>query len=60
MVSIYNRLMEDVRDQRLDPWDSMHIILITRALDRICRRTENIAEHTYFMIEGISLKHSHA
>ncbi len=60
MVSIYNRLMEDVRDQHIDPWDSMHIILITRALDRICRRAENIAEHTYFMLEGISLKHNRA
>ncbi len=60
MVSIYNRLMEDVRAQKIDPWDSMHIILITRALDRICRRAENIAEHTYFMLEGISLKHNHA
>ncbi|MFQ9866267.1 MAG: hypothetical protein ACLRWP_03820 [Bilophila wadsworthia] len=35
----------------------MHIVLITRALDRVCRRAENIAEHAYFMVEGVSLKH---
>lgn len=58
MVTIFQKLMTDVQEQKVSAWDSMHIILITRALDRICRRAENIAEHTYFMIEGISLKHS--
>lgn len=57
MVDIYNRLMQHVRDQSVDPWDSVHLIIILRALDRICRRSENIAEHTYFMLEGISIKH---
>ena len=58
MVSIFQKIMQAVKEQQLDPWDSMHIILVTRALDRICRRAENIAEHAYFMVEGISLKHS--
>lgn len=57
MVTIFQKLMTDVQEQKVAAWDSMHIILITRALDRICRRAENIAEHTYFMIQGISLKH---
>lgn len=57
MVTIFQKLMMDVQEQKVAAWDSMHIILITRALDRICRRAENIAEHTYFMVQGISLKH---
>lgn len=57
MVAIIQKLMEDVRHRTTDPWDAMHIVLVARALDRICRRAENIAEHTYFMVEGISLKH---
>ncbi len=57
MVNIFQKLMQAVGDRTLEPWDSMHIILITRALDRICRRAENIAEHAYFMVEGVSLKH---
>jgi len=35
----------------------MHAILIARALNRIFRRASNIAEHAYFMVEGISIKH---
>lgn len=57
MVRIMSTVVEEVSRQQVTPWTSMHVILITRALDRICRRTENIAEHTYFMIEGVSLKH---
>ena len=57
MVNIFQKLMQAVGDRLLEPWDSMHIVLITRALDRVCRRAENIAEHAYFMVEGVSLKH---
>lgn len=32
-------------------------ILIWRSLNRICRRCSNIAEHTYFIVEGINIKH---
>jgi phosphate transport system protein len=38
-------------------WCIMHAILIARALNRIYRRASNIAEHTYFMVEGVSIKH---
>lgn len=57
MVRVMSTIMEEVSQQRVTPWTSMHVILISRALDRICRRTENIAEHAYFMVEGINLKH---
>jgi phosphate transport system protein len=36
---------------------SMHGILICRALNRICRRSANIAEHAYFVAKGVNLKH---
>lgn len=35
-------------------------ILICRSLNRICRRCSNIAEHTYFIVEGINIKHKAA
>lgn len=36
----------------------MHGILICRALNRICRRAANIAEHTYFYATGVNIKHA--
>lgn len=38
----------------------MHGILICRSLNRICRRAANIAEHTYFIVEGVNVKHAAA
>jgi phosphate transport system protein len=35
----------------------MHGILICRSLNRICRRSANIAEHTYFIAQGVNIKH---
>ncbi len=35
----------------------MNGILICRSLNRICRRCSNIAEHTYFIVEGVNIKH---
>lgn len=35
----------------------MHGILICRTLNRICRRAANIAEHTYFYVTGVNIKH---
>jgi phosphate transport system protein len=35
----------------------MHSILICRSLNRICRRAANIAEHTYFTVEGVNMRH---
>jgi len=36
----------------------MHGILICRALSRICRRSTNIAEHTYFIAKGLNINHT--
>jgi phosphate transport system protein len=44
-------------DARVDKMYTMHLILVTRSLNRIYRRAENLAEHAYFMVEGSSLKH---
>lgn len=38
-------------------YTGMHGILICRALNRICRRSVNIAEHTYFIAAGVDIKH---
>jgi phosphate transport system protein len=35
----------------------MHGILICRSLTRICCRLSNIAEQTYFIAEGVNIKH---
>lgn len=42
---------------RIDPHVAMHIILVTRSASRVWRRAANIAEHAYFTVEGLSLKH---
>lgn len=36
---------------------SRHGILLCRSLNRICRRTANIAEQVYFIAEGVNIKH---
>lgn len=41
----------------IEPEMVIHTILITRALNRVCRRAANIAEHVYFMLDGVSIKH---
>ncbi|MFR4117695.1 MAG: phosphate signaling complex PhoU family protein, partial [Bilophila wadsworthia] len=56
MVNIFQKLMQAVGDTPLNRGTPC-TVLITRALDRVCRRAENIAEHAYFMVEGVSLKH---
>ena len=38
-------------------YEGMNSILICRSLNRICRRCSNIAEHTYFIVDGINIKH---
>ena len=40
------------------PQMGMHGILISRSLSRICRRVANIAEHVYFITQGINIKHN--
>jgi phosphate transport system regulatory protein PhoU len=36
----------------------MHGILVSRSLNRICRRAANIAEHVFFITRGINIKHT--
>jgi phosphate transport system protein len=38
-------------------YEGMNGILICRSLNRICRRCSNIAEHTYFIVKGLNIKH---
>lgn len=38
-------------------YEGVNGILICRSLNRICRRCSNIAEHTYFIVEGVNIKH---
>lgn len=38
-------------------YEGMNGILICRSLNRICRRCANMAEHTYFIVEGVDIKH---
>ncbi len=59
ITRIYRDMMESVQQGQLGSWASMHIIFIVRALERISRRAENIAEHIYFVLKGISAKHRH-
>ena len=58
-VRIIQGLMEGLSDPQssLEPHQAMHIILVTRSLTRIWRRSVNIAEHVYFISRGESLKH---
>ena len=58
-VRIIQGLMEGLSDPQspLEPQQAMHIILVTRSLTRIWRRSVNIAEHVYFISRGESLKH---
>ena len=41
-------------------WSILHAILIARSLSRIFGRASNIAEHCYFMKQGVSIKHKKA
>ena len=41
-------------------WPVLHVILIARSLSRIFGRASNIAEHCYFMKQGVSIKHKKA
>ena len=54
---IMNYLHPEADTDGMPSYASMHAILICRALNRICRRAMNIAEQTYFMLEGVNIKH---
>jgi len=55
--NIMDRLTNGEANPGIGGWCIMHAILIARALNRIFCRASNIAEHTYFMVEGVSIKH---
>ena len=50
---------EDGRSNGLS-YGGMNGILVCRSLSRVCRRCSNIAEHTYFIEEGVNIKHKPA
>ena len=57
LLSVYEKLMNAVRQSLVDPAVAVPLILIVRSIDRICRRSENIVEHLCFMCDGITVKH---
>lgn len=56
-VAGFQRIMGDLQAGSVDAWYALHLILATRALERVCSRAVNVAEHAYFLAEGVSLKH---
>jgi phosphate transport system protein len=54
---ISRKIMDSVVEQAVDAQLGMHALLVVKAFDRICHRTQNIAEHTYFMVQGENIKH---
>lgn len=65
MVQLEVRLLQQVMrdlaggaDKNGDAgWAALHAILIARSLSRVAGRASNIAEHCYFMKQGMSIKH---
>ncbi len=57
VVKNFNTIINALQDKSLDPWLGMHYMLIIRSLERIAGRAVNIAEHAYFLTEGINIKH---
>lgn len=51
------KIMDSADTSVTDTHQAMHALLIGRALDRVCHRAQNIAEHTYFMVKGVNIKH---
>ncbi len=45
--------------KHVDAQLSIHVILVSRTLNRVWRHAMNIAEHTFFIYSGESLKHRH-
>ena len=59
VFTVGQQIMESLSDpdSSLDPYQAMHIILVTRSLTRVWRRSINIAEQVYFISQGESVKH---
>jgi phosphate uptake regulator len=60
-VHLLQNVMRDLADTtgRTDAivWATLHATLIARSLSRIFGRASNIAEHCYFMKQGVIIKH---
>ena len=54
---ISRKIIDSVVEQTVDAHLGMNALLVVRALDRVCHRAQNIAEHTYFMVQGENVKH---
>ena len=59
-VSVMQRIMTQASaaSPDFDAYTAMHSLLLCRALNRICRRSVNMAEHTYFIAKGTLIKHN--
>ncbi len=57
VVKCIDYYISSTANKTLDGWLAMHYILITRALERVAGRAVNIAEHTYFLVNGVNIKH---
>ncbi len=60
LQKLMNNLTETANAKGDAGWPTLHTILIARSLSRIFGRASNIAEHCYFMKEGVSIKHQKA
>lgn len=56
-VAGFQHIMRELQAGHADAWYALHLILAARALERICSRAVNVAEHAYFLAKGINLKH---
>ncbi len=57
VVKCIDYCITSLSDKSMSPWLAMHYILIARAVERVAGRAVNIAEHTYFLVEGVNIKH---
>lgn len=57
-VAGFQHIMQALQNGDIDAWYALHLVLATRALERVCSRAVNVAEHAYFLVEGVSLKHT--
>ena len=60
LQNVMRDLTETTNRTDVTGWATLHAILIARSLSRIFGRASNIAEHCYFMKQGVSIKHKKA
>lgn len=56
-VKVIDYCSKALQKNTIDGWLAMHYMLIGHSLARIASRGINIAEHTSFVVDGVSLKH---